>query len=256
MNCSYEVDDGVAIMTIDNPPMNALSNKTVNDITSVTLKAVADPDVRVIIITGKGKAFVAGADISEIRCINTYQDAINLTKVGYHMTNTIERSNKPIIAAINGFCLGGGLELAMACHMRIASDKAKLGLPEITLGIIPGFAGTQRLPRIVGKAKGLEMILTGGHYTAKEAYEAGLLNKVVAHTDLMKEAVTLARVIAGKGRLAVMAAMDSVSRGLEGSFDKGCEIESANFARLAVSQDAKEGVEAFLAKRKPLFKDM
>ncbi len=255
-NCTYETDaDGVAVMTIDNPPMNTISRKTKADITRAVLEAVADPKVRVILLTGKGKAFVAGADIEELQAFKEYDDGINLANRGYLMTNTIEGSNKPIIAVINGFCLGGGLELAMSCHMRIASDKARLGLPEITLGLIPGFAGTQRLPRIVGKAKGMEMILTGSHYSAKDAYEMGLVNKVVPQDRLMDEAKAFAGVIAAKSRIAVGAAMESISTGLEVTFEDGLLIESENFARVAISHDAKEGLNAFLNKRKPDFRD-
>lgn len=255
-NCSYEVDaDGVAIMTIDNPPMNTVGRKTKADIVKTALEAIADPKVRVILLTGKGKAFVAGADIEELLSFKEFDDAIDLANRGYRMTGTIEDADKPIIAVINGFCLGGGLELAMACHMRIASDKARLGLPEITLGIIPGFAGTQRLPRIVGKAKGMEMILTGAHFTAKDAYEMGLVNKVVPHDRLMDEAKAFAKTIAARSRVAVKAAMDSISMGLEVSFEDGLMIEAENFGHAAISHDAKEGLNAFLNKRKPDFKD-
>jgi len=170
--------------------------------------------------------------------------------------NTIEDADKPIIAVINGFCLGGGLELAMSCHMRIASKAARLGLPEINLGIMPGFAGTQRLPRIVGKAKALEMILSGSHYSASEAGDMGLVNRVVEHDSLMDEARKFARTIASKGRLAVSAVIDAVSSGLEVTFEEGLLIEAENFARVTISRDAKEGLDAFLGKRKPDFKDM
>lgn len=255
-NCTYDVDaDGVAVMTIDNPPMNTLGRKTKADITRNVLQAAADPQVRVILLTGKGKAFIAGADIEELKSFKTIDDGIELSHRGYRMTETIEEAGKPIIAVINGFCLGGGLELAMSCHMRIASEKARLGLPEITLGLIPGFAGTQRLPRIVGKAKGLEMILSGSHYSAREALEMGLVNRVVPHDKLMDEAKALARTIASRSRVAVGAAMDAVMGGLEVSFEEGLLIESENFARVAISQDAKEGLDAFLSKRKPDFRD-
>ncbi|HQJ09160.1 MAG TPA: enoyl-CoA hydratase-related protein, partial [Deltaproteobacteria bacterium] len=255
-NCTYEVDeDGVAVMTIDNPPMNTVGRKTKADIVKAVLEATSDPRVRVILLTGKGKAFVAGADIDELLGFKEFDDALGLANRGYLMTNTVENADKPIIAVINGFCLGGGLELAMACHMRIASDKARLGLPEITLGIIPGFAGTQRLPRIVGKAKGMEMILTGAHYTAKDAYEMGLVNRVISHDKLMDEAKAFAKTIAAKSRVAVKAAMDSISTGLELSFEDGLLIESENFGHVAISHDAKEGLMAFLSKRKPDFRD-
>jgi enoyl-CoA hydratase/3-hydroxyacyl-CoA dehydrogenase len=255
-NCTYEVDaDGVALMTIDNPPMNTLGRKTKADILKSVLAACSDPAVRVILLTGKGRAFIAGADIEEIKALKDYDEGIDLPNRGYRLMNTIEEADKPVIAVVNGFCLGGGLELAMACHMRVASDRARLGLPEITLGLIPGFAGTQRLPRIVGKARGLEMILTGSHYSAQEAFDMGLVNRVVPHDRLMGEARALAKTIASRSRVSVRAAMDSVMGGLEGSFEEGLLIEAENFARVAFSHDAKEGMDAFLAKRKPGFKD-
>ena len=256
-NCTYEVDEnGVAVMSIENPPMNVLSIKTVNDITNTVLTACADTRVRVILLTGRGKAFVAGASIGELQRLKTYDDVVSFAHKGHLMNNTIDQAGKPVICVINGFCLGGGLELAMACHMRIASDKARLGLPEINLGIIPGFAGTQRLPRIVGKGKALEMILSGTHITAQEALSIGLVNKVAPPEKLMEEAQTLARVIAAKSRLAVGAAMDAASLGLEDSLDDGIDIEVENFARVTISQDAKEGIDAFQTKRKPAFKDI
>jgi len=256
-NCSYEVDrDGIAVMTIENPPMNTLGSKTRADIAANVLQAVADPKVRVILLTGKGRAFVAGADIEEIKSLETIDDIVDFAHRGYRLMNTIEDAGKPIIGVINGFCLGGGLELAMSCHMRIASDKALLGLPEINLGIMPGFAGTQRLPRIVGKAKALEMILSGTHYSAKDACDMGLVNKVVPHSALMGEAKNLARIIASKSRISVSAILDAVSSGLETTFEEGLMIEAENFARVTVSHDAAEGLDAFLSKRKPAFKDM
>jgi enoyl-CoA hydratase / 3-hydroxyacyl-CoA dehydrogenase len=256
-NCTYEVDsNGVALATVENPPMNVLSVKTVNDISNCMLKAIADPSVRVIILTGKGRAFVAGADINEFQQIMTLGGAKEYSERGQLMTNIIEGSDKPVICAINGFALGGGLELAMPCHIRIAADSAKLGLPEINLGIIPGFAGTQRLPRIVGKAKGIEMILTGIPINAQEALAVGLVNKVVPLALLIEEAKGLARIIAKKGRISVSSAMASVMDGHDESFEDGCTIESENFARVKVSADGVEGVDAFLTKRTAKFRDM
>jgi enoyl-CoA hydratase/3-hydroxyacyl-CoA dehydrogenase len=256
-NCTYEVDEyGIAVMTVENPPMNVLSVKTTNDITNTVLAACADTRVRVILLTGKGKAFVAGANISEIQRLRSYDDVVTFAHKGHLMNNTIDQAGKPIICVINGFCLGGGLELAMACHMRISSDKARLGLPEINLGIIPGFAGTQRLPRIVGKGKALEMILSGSHITPQEALSIGLVNKVVPHDKLTQEAQALARMIAAKSRLAVSAAINAATSGLEENLDDGIDIEVENFARVTISQDAKEGLDAFQTKRKPAFKDM
>ncbi|MGC9324708.1 MAG: enoyl-CoA hydratase-related protein [Desulfomonilia bacterium] len=256
-NCTYEVDEhGVAVMMLDNPPMNTLSVKTTQDITKAILKASADTRVRVILLTGKGRAFVAGADISEIQALKSLDDAVDFAYTGHRMNNTIEGIDTPVIAVINGFCLGGGLEIAMSCHMRIASDKARMGLPEITLGIIPGFAGTQRLARIVGKAKALELVLSGQHITAAQALEIGLVNRVVSHENLMEEAHSLARAIASKGRLSVAAAMDAVCSGLDLELEEGIVLEAEHFARVAMSADAAEGLDAFLNKRKPSFTDM
>jgi enoyl-CoA hydratase/3-hydroxyacyl-CoA dehydrogenase len=256
-NCTYEVDEyGVAVMTVENPPMNVLSVKTVNDITNTVLRACADTKVRVILLTGKGKVFVAGANIGEIQRLRTYDDAVAFAHKGHLMNNTIDEAAKPVICVINGFCLGGGLELAMSCHMRIASDKARLGQPEINLGIIPGFAGTQRLARIVGKAKALEMILSGAQITAQEALALRLVNRVVPQDRLMDEAMALARTIASKSRLAVSAAIDATAAGLEESLEDGIDREVEDFARVVISYDGKEGTDAFQNKRKPDFKDM
>lgn len=257
VNCSYEVDrDGIALVTIENPTMNVLSVKTINDISNCMLKVTTDPSVRVIVLTGKGRAFVAGADIKEFQQIMTLGGAKEYSERGQMMTNIIEGSDKPVICAINGFALGGGLEVAMSCHIRIAADSAKLGLPEINLGIIPGFAGTQRLPRIVGKAKGLEMILTGTPVSAQESLAIGLVNKVVPITALIDEAKGLAKIIAKKGKVAVSSVMMSVMDGLEESFEDGCAIEADKFARVKVSADCVEGVDAFLTKRTAKFRDM
>jgi enoyl-CoA hydratase/3-hydroxyacyl-CoA dehydrogenase len=257
INCTYEVDKNrIALVTVENPPMNVLSVKTVNDISNCMLKAIADPSVRVIVLTGKGRAFVAGADIKEFQQIVTLGGAKEYSERGQLMTNIIEGSDKPVICAINGFALGGGLELAMPCHIRIAADSAKLGLPEINLGIIPGFAGTQRLPRIVGKAKGIEMILTGTPINAQEALAIGLVNKVVPLASLIDEAKGLAGILAKKGRIAVFSAITSVMDGYDESFEEGCAIEVENFARVKVSADAMEGVDAFLTKRTAKFRDM
>lgn len=256
-NCTYEVDEyGVAVMTVENPPMNVLSVKTMNDITSKVLQACADSRVRVVLLTGKGKVFVAGANISELKRLKTFDEVVSFAHKGHLMNNTIDQAGKPFICVINGFCLGGGLELAMACHLRVASDKARLGLPEINLGLIPGFAGTQRLPRIVGKGRALEMILTGGHITPADALSIGLVNKVAPQGKLMEEARSLARTIASKSRLAVSAAMDAASSGLEECLDEGIDIEVENFARVTISRDAKEGIDAFQTKRKASFRDM
>ena len=175
--------------------------------------------------------------------------------MGQGVNLKIENATKPVIAAINGFCLGGGLELAMACHMRVCSDRARLGQPEINLGIIPGFGGTQRLSRLVGKGKALELILTGDMIKAQEAYRMDLVNKVVPAGAVLKEARGLARNIVSKSKFAIAAALRAVSEGLEVSTEEGLEIEAKQFAVLAEKEDPREGLSAFLEKRQPQFKD-
>jgi len=252
----YKVDaNGVAVMHIDNPPMNALAEKTVRDIDEAFEKAFKDPKVKVIILTGAGSVFVAGADIKEIQFVNDKDRGISLTRLGQGILNKIENSRKPVIAAINGYCLGGGLEIASACHIRYASSKAMIGVPEINLGIIPGFGGTQRVPRHVGKARGIELVLTGRFMTAQEAYEYGLVQKVTTPDMILPEAKGLATQIAMKGQVAIAAAMESICEGLKVPQDEGMKIESECFGRLCLTEDKKEGISAFIEKRAPKFKD-
>ena len=254
--CHYKVDDnGVAVMYVDNPPMNALGKETVDDIEAAFDEALADKKVKVIVLTGAGSVFVAGADIKQIQFIDDPKQGEKLTHMGHKVLNKIEFSRKPVIAAINGFCLGGGLEIASACHIRYASNRAQIGVPEINLGIIPGFGGTQRVPRHVGKARGLEMILTGRFLSADEAFSIGLVQKVTKPEEIVKEAKSLATEIAGKGQLAIAAAMESVLDGFEVSQEEGLKIESKCFGRLVNTEDKKEGIEAFIEKRAPNFKD-
>lgn len=252
----YKVDaNGVAVMHIDNPPMNALAEKTVSDINEAFEKALGDPKVKVIVLTGAGSVFVAGADIKEIQYVSDREQGVKLTGMGQEVLNKIENSRKPVIAAINGYCLGGGLEIASACHIRYASSKAMIGVPEINLGIIPGFGGTQRVPRHVGKARGIELVLTGRFMTAQEAYEYGLVQKIAAPAEILAEAKGLATQIAKKGRIAVAAAMEAITEGLKVSQDEGMKIESECFGRLCVTEDKKEGISAFIDKREAKFKD-
>lgn len=254
--CHYKVDDnGVAVMTIDNPPMNALAKKTVEDIDEAFEKAQKDKKVKVIVLTGTGTVFVAGADIKEIQFIDDPKMGEKMTQMGQVVLDKIEGSRKPVICAINGYCLGGGLEIASACHIRYASSRAQIGVPEINLGIIPGFGGTQRVPRIVGKARGMEMVLTGRFLSAQEAFDIGLVEKVTSPELILKEAKDLATNIAKKGQVAVGAAMEAIQDGLKVSLDKGLAIESKCFGRLVNTEDKKEGIEAFIAKREPKFKD-
>ena len=255
-NAKYTVEDRVAIITLDHPPVNAFNAQTVQDLDLAIDMALEDEAVKVIIITGAGQmAFVAGADISEINSIEDADYAEELLRAGHGVFNKVEASRKPVIAAINGICLGGGLELAMACHIRVAGDRARIGQPEINLGIIPGWGGTQRLPRIVGPSKGAEMILTGDPITAQEAYRLGLVNKVVPMGDVLKEAKGLARKIASKSAVAIGCAMAAIERGRHLSLDAAMDVEIEQWRTLVDSEDMKEGVGAFLEKRQPQFKD-
>ena len=258
-NIRVEVADKIAVLTIDHPPVNSFNSQVVTELEDAIDGLLANDEVKAIVITGGGtNAFVAGADIPEIKDLFESADEDAATEFGERGHRTffkIERSSKPVIAAINGFCLGGGLELAMACHMRICSDRARLGQPEINLGIIPGWGGTQRLPRIVGKGKAIEMILTGDMVTAQEAYRIGLVNKVVPAGAVLKEAQGLARKIVSKSKFPAAAALQAISQGLEVTVEEGLKIETHEFGKLMDTEDAREGVSAFLEKRQAQFKD-
>jgi enoyl-CoA hydratase/carnithine racemase len=256
-----EVEDRMAVLTIDHPPVNSFNKRVVNELDEAMDKLLADDEVKAIVITGGGtNAFVAGADIPEIQKLleqpeGGYAEARAFIERGQSVNLKIETASKPVIAAINGFCLGGGLELAMACHMRISSDRARLGQPEINLGLIPGWGGTQRLARIVGKGKALEMILTGDMITAQEAYRIGLVNKVVPAQAVLKEAHGLARKIVSKSSCCIEAALHAVTEGLEADMEGGLVCEKEQFVGLADTEDIREGVSAFLEKRQPVFQD-
>jgi enoyl-CoA hydratase/carnithine racemase len=249
------------LLTIDHPPVNSFNKQVVAELGEAIDELMADDEVKAIVITGGGtNAFVAGADIPEIKELlenpdDGYAEAREFIERGQGVNLKIETATKPVIAAINGFCLGGGLELAMACHMRICSDRARLGQPEVNLGLIPGWGGTQRLARIVGKGKALEMILTGDMITAQEAYRVGLVNKVVPAGAILKEARGLARKIVSKSKFPIAATLQAVTKGLETTVEEGLEIEKEQFVGLADTEDIREGVGAFLEKRQPEFKD-
>lgn len=254
-NVKVSVEERIAILTIDHPPANAFDTRTVMDLNAAFDEALANPEVKAIIITGAGQfAFVAGADINEINALKGHDDAKEVVVKGQQLFSKIEASPKPVIAAINAVCLGGGNELAMSCHIRIASDRARFGQPEINLGLIPGFGGTQRLPRLVGKAKALEMILTGEMISAEEALRLGLVNRVVPHDEVVSAARELAAKIASKGQVAVRAALEAVEASSRLPLSEGLALERQRFAALTETEDMREGVQAFLEKRSPRFK--
>ncbi len=245
-------EQGIAVVTVDRPDkLNALNDELLNELAEVFKQITIDESIKGCILTGSGeKAFVAGADIKELRGLNEHHGRMKSQK-GQQIFQSIEDTRKPIIALIDGYALGGGAELAMACHLRIATRKAVFGLPEIGLGLIPGYGGTQRLPRIVGQAKALELILTGKRLSAEQAKQLGLVNTVVPEQSGMEEAQTLMKEILKNGPLAIKEAMRAVYHSGEKS---GYQIEAELFGKLCNTDDAKEGTSAFLEKRKPEFK--
>jgi enoyl-CoA hydratase len=254
-NLLLEHDGPVAILTINRPAvLNALDTPTTDELRRAILQLKHDTAVRVVIITGAGeKSFIAGADINELAALRPTQGKEHAQR-GQHVLDLIENMGKPVIAAINGFCLGGGCELAMACTLRIAADTARIGQPEINLGIIPGYAGSQRLARLVGKGIALDLLLTGRQIKAVEALAIGLVNRVVPATEVRSAAKTLAHELASKAPVAMQYIIEAVNRGLEISCDKAQVHEATLFGLVASTQDMREGTRAFLEKRKPQFK--
>jgi enoyl-CoA hydratase/carnithine racemase len=251
----FERDGAVAIVTINRPKvLNALNAQTLDELYRVIVELKQDERARVVILTGAGdKSFVAGADINEL-AVQTPTSGREHALAGQHVLDAIENMGKPVIAAINGYALGGGCELAMACTLRIAADTAKLGQPEITLGLLPGYAGTQRLPRLVGTGKALEMILTGALVGAEEAQRIGLVNRVVPAALLMVEARKLADQLATSAPIAMRYIISAVNKGVEMPFAEACQYEATLFGLIASTDDMREGTTAFLEKRKPEFK--
>lgn len=248
----FDVEQGIATIKINNPPVNALSVQVMKELD----KALGElGDAKVIIITGAGKMFSAGVDIKELAGISSGEEAREFSENCHRVSRKFETSRRPVIAAINGHCLGGGLELALCCHIRLASENARLGLPEINLGIIPGAGGTQRLPRVVGNSMALEMILTGEPLSAREAYTCGLVNRVTKLESLMEEALFLAKRIAAKPAAAVSLAIEAVESGRSMPLELALELESKLFGEVFTTEDRKEGLKAFREKRPPKFKD-
>ena len=254
-NLLLERDGAVAVLTINRPQvLNALSTQTLDELRRAVLELKHDAGIRVVIITGAGeKSFVAGADINELAVQRPVQGKEHALR-GQHVFDLIENMGKPVIAAINGYALGGGCELAMACTLRVAADTARLGQPEINLGIIPGYGATQRLPRLVGKGVAFDLLLTGRQITAQEAQQIGLVNRVVPAAGLMADVRALAAELAAKAPVAAQYIIEAVNRGLEVSFDKAQFLEATLFGLVASTDDMREGTSAFLAKRKPTFK--
>ena len=254
-NLLVERERAVAVLTIQRPRrLNALDASTLDELRQVILDVQQDESIRCAVITGGGdKAFVAGADINEI-ARESPEGARQRALRAQHLFDLIESLGKPVIAAVNGFALGGGCELAMACTLRIAADTARFGLPEINLGLIPGFAGTQRLARLIGKTKTMELILTGDQISASDALAIGLVNRVVPAGDLMSTARELAAVLAAKPPIATRYAMEAVNKGLEMPFAEACRFEAALFGLVTATEDMREGTSAFLEKRAPQFK--
>jgi len=250
----FEVTSGVALITINRPDkLNALNDQVVDELGHAAGRIATEDAIKGAILTGAGpKAFVAGADIADLAKQGPFDGKARALR-GQAVLRRLETCGKPVIAAINGFALGGGCELAMACHLRIAADTSKFGQPEVKLGIAPGYGGTQRLPRLVGKGVAVQLILTGEMIDAQEAYRIGLVNKVVPAAQLLAESEKMLRGILAMGPLAVRLALEAVDQGLEMTLDEGLLLEANHFGLLAATTDMKEGLTAFLEKRQAKF---
>jgi enoyl-CoA hydratase/carnithine racemase len=250
----YEKRNGIGYVTINRPEkLNALNQRVMAELRACFEDIQEDKEVRAVILSGAGeKSFVAGADVGELAVQDPVQGQQTSTR-GQKTLDFIEHLGKPVIAAVNGYALGGGCELAMACTLRIASENARFGQPEVKLGIMPGYAGTQRLPRLVGKGRAMELILTGEPISAQEAYRIGLVNQVVASKDLVAAAEGVARKIMSNGPLAVKFSMEAVNHGMEMTQDEGQFLEATLFGLCCTTTDMKEGTRAFLEKRPPTF---
>jgi enoyl-CoA hydratase len=253
-NLKFDVRDGIAFVTIDRPDkLNALNDDVIAELAHAAGEIESRTDIRGAILTGSGsKAFVAGADIAELAKQGPI-DGKARSRRGQLAFRKLEQCGKPIIAAVNGFALGGGCELAMACHIRLASDKAKFGQPEVTLGIGPGYGGTVRLPRLVGKGRALELLLTAEMIDAQEAYRIGLVNAVYPPEELLTEAEKMMRTILSKGPIAVQLCLEAVDASLDMDLDDGLVLEANHFGLASSTEDVREGMEAFLEKRQAVF---
>lgn len=251
---NVQVVDRVALVTINNPPANALSKSMFVQLSELLDQWEKDEQIKAIVLTGEGRFFIAGADIKEFTQLQS-DDAAAMSVQGQQVFDRMEKFPKPIIAAINGACLGGGLELAMACHIRLAAADARLGLPELNLGLIPGYGGTQRLPRLVGRGKATQLILTSEMISGEEAQRIGLVDAIYPVEQIVDEAKKLAEAIAQKSAVTIKLALQAIHASEELSLSEGLDYEAKLFGEAFATEDAKEGVAAFLEKRKPQFAD-
>jgi enoyl-CoA hydratase len=254
-NILFSIDEGIATITFNRPKaLNAMNSETMSELMDAVSQCRNDDDIRVIILTGSGdKAFVAGADIAEMQDLEP-REALAFMELGHETLRLLETTPKPSIAAVNGFALGGGTEISMACDMRFASEKARFGQPEILIGLIPGWGGTQRLPRLVGMGRAKELILGGGQIDAKRAYEIGLVNRLYPPETLMEETVKFAKKLSGLPPFQLKMAKHSINFGYDLSLDNANRLEVECCAQCFSTADQKEGMKAFLEKRKPGYK--
>ena len=250
---SCNIDGAVATLLINHPPANTLTPELLVELSATFEQAAKDDAVKVVVLTGAGRFFIAGADIRVLAAIASSKEGEAIALQGQAILDQIEGFGKPVIAAINGICLGGGLELAMCCHIRFAAEGSRLGQPEINLGIMPGFGGTQRLARLLGQSKALELILTGEPISAQDAKTIGLVSQVFPPEDLLRQAQGLARMIASKGQMAVRASLRAIRQGVALNLHDGLALEARLFGELCDTEDKREGVSAFLEKRQPHF---
>ncbi len=250
------IEEGIAMVKINRPPVNALGKGLLAELGKLVDDVQADPKVKVVVLSSAiQNVFIAGVDLKEMAQLTNPEDVVGIIRLGQQVFRKIENSEKPFIAAIAGACVGGGQELVMACHIRIASDRTRFAQPEITLGIIPGFGGSQRLPRLIGAAKAAELILTGDLVTPQDAQKMGLINHVVGDGALLKTAREIAKKIARHGLPAIRAAMRAIGKGLDVSIDEGMKVEEAEFRSILGTKDMQEGIRAFIEKRQPKFTD-
>ncbi|MCX6667682.1 MAG: enoyl-CoA hydratase-related protein [Euryarchaeota archaeon] len=254
VNIIVEKKEGIGVIKINRPNnLNALNKDTIIELTKAVEELEKDKNIKVVILTGEGKAFIAGADIKQMKDMNP-SEAKKFAEMGHNLLMNIEKSRLPFIAAVNGYALGGGCEVMMACDICIAAASAKIGQPEINLGIHPGFGGTQRLPRLVGRMKAKELLLTGDNIDANEAHRIGLVNMVVSDDKIMEEAEKMANKIASKSTVQTDFIKSLVNKGMEVYLKKACELEISYFSKSFQTEDQKEGMSAFLEKRKTNFK--